>query len=141
METERFINVRKLAAIDIVYRGPRTILLEFGFGVFFLGVLGFAFLVFVHQRTTETTAIGAYLLLLGLNYIPLLAYSVSIAMRGSAKAEVAFELAHGNVYRRKYGVQQALILVPLAIPLLTLVQEARKPAPAGRGVDEQHDRA
>ncbi len=62
-------------------------------------------------------------------------------MRGSAKEEVAFELAHGNVYRRKYGVQQALILVPLAIPLLTLVQEGRKPAPAGRVVDEQRGRA
>ena len=35
MGAGRFIEVKKLAAIDIVYRGQRAILLEFGFGVFF----------------------------------------------------------------------------------------------------------
>ena len=126
METGRFINIRKLAALDIVYRGPRTILMEFGFGVFFLGILGFAFILFAHTRTPVTSAIGVYLLFLGLNYVPLLAYSISITLKKSARLEVEFELAHQDRYRKKYGVQQVLILVPLAILFLTVVQEANK---------------
>lgn len=126
MERERFINIRKLAALDIVYRGQRTILLEFGFGVFFLFILGIVFLLFAHHRTPATTAVGIYMLFLGSNYIPLLAFSLSISMKKSAQKEVAFELAHQDVYRKKYGVQQLLILVPLAIIVLVIVQESRK---------------
>ena len=129
MERERFINIRKLAALDIVYRGQRTILLEFGFGVFFLFILGIVFLLFAHNRTPATTAVGIYLLFLGSNYIPLLAYSLSISMKKSAPKEVAFELAHQDVYRKKYGVQQLLILVPLAIIALVIVQESRARSP------------
>ena len=70
MGTGRFIDVRKLAAIDIVYRGQRRILLEFGFGVFFLGLVGLAFLLFAHQRTPLTTGIGVYLLFLGSQLCP-----------------------------------------------------------------------
>jgi hypothetical protein len=123
MREGRFIVIRKLAALDIVYRGQRTILLEFAFGVFFLGVLGVAFLLFAHQRTPATTAIGVYLLFLGLNYVPLLVFSISISLRKSAKQEVEFELAHHDVYRKRYGVQQLLILLPLAIAILAIVQE------------------
>jgi hypothetical protein len=126
VERERFINIRKLAALDIMYRGQRTILLEFGFGVFFLFILGIVFLLFAHHRTPVTTAVGIYLLFLGLNYIPLLGYSLSISMKKSAQQEVAFELAHQDVYRKKYGVQQMLILVPLAIIALVIVQESRE---------------
>ena len=133
MERERFINIRKLAALDIVYRGQRTILLEFGFGVFFLFILGIVFLLFAHHRTLATTAVGIYLLFLGLNYIPLLAYALSITMKKSAQREVAFELAHEDVYRKKYGVQQLLILVPLAIIGLVIVQESRKGSKADLG--------
>jgi hypothetical protein len=129
VESERFINIRKLAALDIVYRGQRTIMLEFGFGVFFLFILGIVFLLFAQHRTSFTTVVGVYLLFLGLNYIPLLTYSLSISMKKSAQQEVAFELAHQDVYRKKYGIQQILILVPLAIITLVVVQESRKAAP------------
>ena len=126
MGTGRFIDVRKLAAIDIVYRGERTILVEFGFGVFVLGTLGVAFLLFAHQRTLLTTSIGVYLLFLGVNYIPLLAYSISLSLNNSARKEVEYELAHAGVFRRKYGVQQMLILVPMAIVLLAVIQRAKR---------------
>ena len=33
MKSETFINIRKLAALDIVFHGPRLILAEFAFGV------------------------------------------------------------------------------------------------------------
>jgi len=133
VETERFINIRKLAALDIVYRGQRTIMLEFGFGVFFLLTLGIVFLLFAHHRSPATTAVGIYLLFLGLNYVPLLAFSLSISAKRSAQQEVAFELAHAEVYRKKYGVQQTLILVPFVVIALAIIQESRRgepPAPA-----------
>jgi hypothetical protein len=129
VERERFINIRKLAALDIVYRGERTIMLEFGFGVFFLFILGIVFLLFAHHRTPFTTVVGIYLLFLGLYYIPLLAYSLSMSAKKSAQQEVAFELAHQDVYRRKYGIQQMLILVPLSIIVLVIVQESIKGPP------------
>ncbi|MGA2665585.1 MAG: hypothetical protein ABSF83_11635 [Nitrososphaerales archaeon] len=125
MQESRFMTVRKLAALQIEFRGSRRVLLEFGFGCLFMGAVGLAFLLFAKHPTAATSALGVYLFFLGLNYAPLLAYSVSIAVRGSAKREAARELAHQDVYRRKYGVQQALILVPLAIVALSVVQEVR----------------
>ena len=126
VRTERFINIRKLAALDIVYRGQRTILIEFGFGVFFLGLLGAAFLLFAHQRTAVTEGIGVYLLLLGINYVPLFGHALSISLRKSAAREVASELANEKVYRKKYGVQQVLILVPFAIVILAAIQKVKR---------------
>jgi hypothetical protein len=72
-----------------------------------------------------TTSIGVYLLFLGINYIPLLAYSISLSLNNSARKEVEYELAHADVFRRKYGVQQLLILVPMTIVLLAVIQRAR----------------
>ena len=133
MQDGRFITVRKLAALQIEFRGSRRVVLEFGFGCLFMGAVGVAFLLFAKHPTAATSALGVYLFFLGLNYAPLLAYSVSIAMRGSAKLVAARELAHQDVYRRRYGVQQALILVPLAIVALSVAQElkggAREDAP------------
>jgi hypothetical protein len=123
---ERFIIVRKLAAVDIVYRGERAILVEFGFGVFVLGTLGVAFLLFAHQQTPLTTSIGVYLLFLAINYVPLFAHSISLSLNDSARQEVEYDLTHDNAFRKKYGVQQVLILVPLAIVLLAIVQRERK---------------
>jgi hypothetical protein len=117
-----FIVVRKLAALGIVYRGAMRTILEYGFGVFFLGVVGLAFLLLAREKTLATTAIGVYLVFLGLNYVPLLAYSVSLAVKKSAKREAEFELAHQETFRRKYGTQQLLILVPLAVDILAISQ-------------------
>jgi len=130
MGSGRFIEVRKLAAVDIVYRGERTILVEFGFGVFVLGILGVAFLLFAHQQTPLTTSIGVYLFFLSFNYIPLLAHSISLSLNNSARQEVEHELTHDNAFRKKYGVQQVLILVPLAIDVLAIVQSNRRADPA-----------
>lgn len=123
MQEGRFINVRKLAALDIVYRGRQRTLLEFAFGFLFLAAVGVAFFFFAHTRTIGTEALGVYLVFLGLNYAPLFAYGISIGTLKKAQEEAAFELAHQDVYRRRYGVQQLLILLPLAIILLTVLQE------------------
>lgn len=125
MEGERLINVRKLAALDLYYRGSRFILFEFGFVVFGIGSLGFLSVILGLTKSGVATAIGVYLLCLGIDYIPLLVYGIVIARKGSAKMEIASELADETHFRRKYGVQQALLMVPLFIALLALSQEFR----------------
>ncbi len=122
----RFISIRKLAALEIVYRGERRVLLEYGSGVFFFGVVGVLFLLYAHQRTPLTTSIGVYVLLLALNYVPLLAFSISLASKRSAKTAVALELEHQETYRRRYGIQQAMVLIPFAVLLLASIQEASR---------------
>jgi hypothetical protein len=122
----RFINVRKLAALDLVYRGRQRAMLEFAFAFLFLLAVGVAFFFFARSPSVGTQALGVYLVLLGLNYAPLFAYGISIGTVKKAQEEAAFELAHQDVYRTRYGVQQMLILVPLSIDLLAILQEARK---------------
>lgn len=128
----RFINVRKLVALDLAFRGAWFILIEFAFAVALGGALG----AFVLVRALGTSPapsgfgiiVGALLLAVGLNYVPLLLYAIAIVRRKSARAEVAAELAERNVYAHKYGVQQFLLVVPLAIPILAITQELRQRA-------------
>lgn len=123
----RFINVRKLAAIDLVFRGTGFILIEFAFTVALAGALGTFMLVrslgaMPPSMLGIAAAVVAYGI--GLNYVPLLLYAMDIVRRKSARAEVATELAQRNVYARKYGVQQFLLVVPLAMLILAAIQEA-----------------
>lgn len=128
----RFINVRKLVALDLAFRGAWFILIEFAFAVALGGALG----VFVLVRSLSARpapsgfgiVVGVYSLAIGLNYVPLLLYAIIIVRRKSARAEVAAELAERNVYAHKYGVQQFLLVVPLAIPILAIAQELRQHA-------------
>ena len=121
------MNVRKLAALDIVFHGPRLIVLEFGAAVLGLVVLGGFTLIHAlapgQHPSMATVAIGAYFLSLALNYLPLLVYAVAIARIGSAESEVANELKQRGQSARKYGIQQLLLLVPLAVLLLAIAQE------------------
>lgn len=127
---QRFINVRKLAALDLALRGAPFILAEFAITV----ALGCGLGIFVLVRSLGASAspsvfgivVGAWLLAIGLNYVPLLLYALAIARRESARSEVAAELAQRNIYAHKYGVQQFLLAVPLAMLILAVIQEARK---------------
>jgi hypothetical protein len=120
----RFINVRKLAAIDLHFRGSSFILLEFGFVVFFFGGIGLYALLSA-KESLAAHAIGAYLVLLAIDYLPLLVYGIAIAKAGSASVEAEPEASDPSVYKRKYGVQQVLLLVPLVIPALAILQAAK----------------
>lgn len=122
---DRFINVRKLAAFDLYFRRSRFVLLEFGFAVFGLGGLGVLVLLLGLARSFAAVAIGVYLVLLAIDYVPLLGYGIAISRRASSKEELRAELTNEEYFRRKYGVQQTLLMVPLVIPLLALVQELR----------------
>ena len=70
--------------------------------------------------------VGLYVFLVGTNLLVLLVYSVIISVLGSAKYEVPQEAASDNEFKRKYQIQQLLILVPFAILLAFLIQEIRR---------------
>lgn len=127
--SEKWIDVRKLAALDIVFHGARLILAEFAFTVIFCGFFGVLSLIgFVHNpdHPLFTLIIGLALTWIALNLLPLLLYAISIVGHHSAQQEVAFELEHRSVYAGKYSVQSLLLLVPLVIPILAIRQEYQR---------------
>ena len=130
VKKETFINIRKLAALDIVFHGPRLILAEFALGVVGCAAGG-AFSLSFFFRTASHPLIAAILgcfalSWIALNYVPLLLYAIAIVKRKSAELEVAFELEHKDVYARKYTFQSALLLLPLVVPILAIAQEIQK---------------
>src|SRR5579864_2109167 len=94
---ETFINIRKLAALDIVFHGSRLILAEFAVGVVLCGVLGVISL-FAFLRNSDhpvSLAIPAFVFTwIAINYVLMLLYAINIVKAGSAEREVAFELEH-----------------------------------------------
>jgi hypothetical protein len=124
---ERIINVRKLAALDMALHGARFILAEFSFGVVACGAGG----VWILTRSGQsalTLLLGVALLSAAASYVVLLLHAVSLARTGDPRAAVAYELEHRDRYLWQYSVQQLLIFVPLAIPILALLQGRRKDA-------------
>ena len=117
----KLIEVRKLAALDIALHGWWLILIEFTAGVILLPIFGF----FIVGRSL---LLGVYMMFLGLDYVPLLVYGLITHDRESARKEVEAELSHMKQSGVKYGVQQLLLFVPLAIPLLSLAQELSRAA-------------
>ena len=130
IKSGKIINVRKLAALDIVFHGPRFILIEFALGVFGCAALGLFSLYYGLFRGPDHSLfaiiIGCFLLWIALNYVPLFLYAISIVRQKSAHQEVAYELEHKDTYAVKYSMQSTLLLVPLAMPMLTAYQELQK---------------
>ena len=124
------INIRKLAALDIVFHGPKFILIEFALGVLGCAALGLFSMYFglFHSPNHSLFAVvmGCFLLGIALNYVPLLLYAISIVKQKSAKQEVAYELEHRDKYAGKYLGQSTLLLIPLAVPALAFYQELQK---------------
>lgn len=124
------IKVRKLAALDIVFHGPKFILIEFALGVIGCAALGLFSIYFglLHgpDHSLFAVILGCYLLLIALNYVPLLFYAMSIVRHQSANQEVAYELEHRDKYAGKYMRQSTLLLIPLAVPTLAVYQELQK---------------
>ena len=84
------VNFRKLAAIDVAFLGPKLIITEFAVGVVFSIALG----IFALQRAHSLwgTAVGTYLVCLGINYGAMLAYALAIGNRENARLELGDEL-------------------------------------------------
>lgn len=108
------INVRKLAALDIVFHGTKLIITEFAAGVCL--PLGLGILSILRGRALWQSVFGVYMLFLAFNYLPLLIHAVLVAKKGSARKEVEMELANGSDTALKYTRQSALLLLPFVIP-------------------------
>lgn len=119
------INIRKLAAVDMVWLGARVILAEYALGVllpFILGMLSIRSGLFRPVHSTWQILMGIWLVSIAVNYIPLFTYALLIAKGGTVKEEGQPELAHA----KRYGLQQVIILVPFLVVILSLLQEARQ---------------
>ena len=120
------IDVRKLAAVDMVWLGKWIVLAEYALGVvlpFALGV--WSLRVVLSQQPSPSmwqVAVGIWLITIAANYVPLVLYALSIARAGTVEQEGRPELA----YARRYGTQQTMILVPLLVVGVALVQERRR---------------
>ncbi len=124
------INIRKLAALDIAFHGPKFILIEFSLGVFGCAALGLFSMYFglFHglNHSLFAVSIDCFLLCIALNYVPLLLYAISIVRHKSAQQEVAYELEHKDKYAGKYLGQSTLLLIPFAVPAIATYQELQK---------------
>jgi hypothetical protein len=103
-----------------VFLGYKFVLVEYAVGVFFSAALGLFVLYRAHSFWQE--ALGLYLICLGMNYIPMLAYTLSIANKESARAELGSELSDKPAAMSKYRRRSLLLLVPLSVPLLALIR-------------------
>jgi hypothetical protein len=122
------IDIRRLAAVDIASLGSRFILVEFSIGAF--GSLSLGVLTLVRTHSLGGTVFGAYLLCIGVNYLPLLVHAIDLARHGTARQEIADELPEKHRMFRKYRRQSLLLLVPLVVPILAIIQwrlEDQKP--------------
>jgi len=120
------VNIRKLAALDIVFHGPRLILAEFAIAVMLGSALGgLQFFLFFHNpgHPLPVGFMGLFFSYMAINYIPLLLYAITLVRHKSAGREVAFELEHKETYARKYMLQSIYLLLPLIVPALAIFQE------------------
>lgn len=115
------IDIRKLAAVDIAFLGPRFILTEFSIGVF--GSLGLGVLSLAKTHSFGGTLLGIYLLCIGVNYVPLLLHAIGLWRHGTALQEIAEELPEKRQMFRKYRRQSLFLLVPLVVPIVAVIQE------------------
>ena len=112
----KLIEIRKLAAVDMAWLGPRVVLAEYAMGIILPLALGLFTL-----RSTQTL-LGVWLVTIAVNYVPLFLYAVSIARLGSVETEGRPEIKHA----RRYGVQQVIILVPCLVALIAAMQEIQR---------------
>jgi hypothetical protein len=114
------IDIRKLAAVEIVFLGSRFILAEFSIGM--LGSLALGAFTLLRSHSLRGVAFGSYLLFIGVNYVPLLLHAISLVRHNNARNEIADELTEKRGMFRKYRQQSLLLLVPMVVPSLALVQ-------------------
>lgn len=65
--------------------------------------------------------IGFYLILIGINYVPILIYAVIISWKNTAYLEAETELEH----KSRYNKQQFIIFIPLLVFFIAVAQEFR----------------
>ena len=116
---KRRFDFRKLAAIDIVFLGYKLVFAEYGFGVPFSISLGI--FVLFRSHSVWQVVLGAYLICLGINYVPMFVFAVSIGNKQNAFAELADELQEKHRTMSRYRRLSLLLLVPLSVPFLVML--------------------
>jgi hypothetical protein len=114
----RAINLRKLAAIDVALLGYKLIFAEYAAGVIL--AIGLGLFVIFRSHSVWQIVLGLYLICLGINYVPMLAYTIAIGNRGRAQEEIADELIDRGRATSKYRRQSLVLLVPLLAAALAL---------------------
>jgi len=119
------IDVRRLAAIDMYgrhgsKRRRRLILAEFVLAAIDVPLLGLA--IVRAGSSAPRVLLGAYLIGVGLNFVPLALHAISMSRAGRlgtelADVDVAAEL-------RRYTAKQLFIAIPLLVLTLGVVQFA-----------------
>jgi hypothetical protein len=126
----RVIDVRKLAALDLVFHGSLFVLVEFAGALLLAGGLGVlslrSGLSAPGRPVLWEIVLGAALASIALNYLPLLVHAVVLVRSGTARAEVARELEQTPSASRRYAAQQFLLLVPFAVLVLAMAQALRR---------------
>jgi len=119
------IDVRRLAAIDLwgQHGRPlrrRLITLEFALGIALPMVLGSVCLT---ARAPFTRVIGAWLVGIALNYVPLAFHAFRLPRHGALEAELAGVDARSEL--RRYSRRQFVIAIPLALLVMSFLQPPR----------------
>ncbi len=122
------LNLRQLAAADMVLHGPRLVVTEFAAGLLLPAVLGLLSLFW--RRGGLHTVFGVYLLLLALNYLPLLVFSLRIGTRERAVREAA-DLLQDRPALIRLSRQSLLLVIPI-LPLVFLMLALLQKDPAAR---------
>lgn len=123
VESRIVIEIRKLAALEVLFLGPKLVLAEYVCGVFLSAVLG----VFVLMRgqTLWQSLLGIYLICIGLNYLPLLLQAFALRDRNAAREVIGNELADTRQTFSRYRSQSLLLLVPLLVAIIGVSQSRR----------------
>ena len=116
-----FIEIRKLAAVDMAWLGSRVIVAEYFAGIVLPLGLGAFTLRSIHPFHWSKL-FGVWLITIAANYIPLFIYAVTIRRSETVATEGQPEIKHA----RRYGFQQLMILVPFLVVIVALIQELRR---------------
>jgi hypothetical protein len=118
----RLIEIRKLAAVDMVWLGAGVVIAEYALGVILplaLGTLSIRAGIAERPLMNWQTLLGIWLVTISVNYVPLFVYAVTIARARRVRDEGLAEIANA----RRYGIQQVMILVPMLVVAVALAQE------------------
>ena len=120
------VNIRKLAAVDIHLHGATFVLIEFIGAIGILSIPGTVHLLRARSNTFSEILTYCYFLSVGLNYVPLLLYSILIIYANSATKEVETGINNNKKSFRKYSTQQFWLLLPLVVLFASFLQEIKK---------------
>ena len=119
------MDVRRLAALDMhgrhgSVRRRRLILAEFVLAAIDVPLLGLAILR--ASSSAPQVLLGAYLIGVGLNFVPLALHAISLARAGRVDAELAGVDVSAEL--RRYTTRQLFIGIPMLVLILGTAQAA-----------------